>query len=89
MSLDGSDDPVDYTISNAIIELIDGRPPEEIADENGWDLEDVMKIHPDNLSDRILELLADEHYWPNEHIEDLKTKLKEYLKKAVAATTGS
>jgi hypothetical protein len=65
-------------VANAIIDLIDGRSSEEMADELGWDLEDVMKIHPDNISDRTLELIAEENYWENEHIEDLGAKLQRY-----------
>jgi len=49
-----------------------------MADELGWDIEDVMKIHPDNISDGTLGLIAAENYWENEHIEDLEAELQKY-----------
>ena len=76
MSHDGSEDPVDYSISNAIYELLNGIPPEEVADTLGWDLQDLTAILPGNISDSKLATLADEHYWPPEHVEELKAAIQ-------------
>ena len=65
-------------VANVISDLVDGRSSEEMADELGWDIEDVMKIHPDNISDGTLALIAAENYWENEHIEDLEAELQKY-----------
>jgi hypothetical protein len=78
MSHDGSDDPIDYTIACVISDLIDGKSSDEVADELGWDIEDVMKIHPDNISDGTLAFIAEENYWQNEDFEDLEAKLQKY-----------
>jgi hypothetical protein len=81
MSHDGSEDPVDYTISNSIYELLDGKEVNVVADDLGWDIEDVMNIHPDNISDRHLTEIAEENYWSRRHLVDLKIALSKYQAK--------
>jgi len=66
MSHDGTEDPVDYSISNAIYELLNGIPPDEVADTLGWDMPDLATI-------------ADENYWPSDHVEELKTEIRKFV----------
>lgn len=78
MSHDGSEDPVDYTISNAIYDLIEGKAANFVAEELGWGIEDLDDIHPTTIDDQKLATLADEHYWPYEHLRELKLAIKNY-----------
>ena len=82
MSHDGSEDPIDFSVSNAIYELVEGRSAQEIADDFGWDLDDVMEIHPKNIEERKLTVLADENYWPYEHVSELRLAIKKYRSKS-------
>jgi len=79
MSHDGTEDPVDYSISNAIYELLNGIPPDEVADTLGWDMPDLATILPGNISNTKLDSLADENYWPSDHVEELKTEIRKFV----------
>ncbi len=71
-----------YTVSNAIYELVEGKSAQDIADELGWDLDDVMEIHPKTIEERKLTVLADKHYWPYEHVGELRLAIKKYRSKS-------
>lgn len=81
MSHDGSEDPIDYTIYNAIYDLIKGVSAEKIANDLGWDLEKVLEIHPEKITDKKLALLADENYWPDDDNWALDVAIKKYRSK--------
>ena len=78
MSHDGSEDPIDYTVSNAIYDMIEGKPCEELSDDLGWDLADVVAIHPSNISKDELWNLADEEHWPDSHFDDLWAAIEKF-----------
>ena len=81
MTHDGSEDPIDFTISNAIYDLIGGKSSAEVADELGWEIKEIMGVHPKNLSRQRLIEIADEQYWPAPHIEELLDEIERYWEK--------
>lgn len=78
MTHDGSKDPIDFTISNAIYDLIGGKPEGEVADDLGWELGEIMNIHPMTISSDKLIKIADEQYWPRPHLHELLQSIKNY-----------
>ena len=81
MTHDGSEDPIDFTISNAIYDLIEGKPAVEVAEEIGWDIEDIASIHPKNIARQRLIEIADEQYWPKAHVKELLDEIDKYLQR--------
>lgn len=41
-----------------------------------------MEIHPKTIEERKLTVLADEHYWPYEHVSELRLAIKKYRSKS-------
>ena len=78
MSHDGSEDPIDYTILNAIYDLIEGKAANLVAEDLGLGIEDLDDIHPATIDDQKLEALADEHYWACVHLRELRLAIKNY-----------
>lgn len=79
MTHGGSGNPTDLTVYNAIHALIEGKSATEVANETGWDLEDVMSVHPESISRTRLIEIADEQHWPQSYAEELIKEIQLYL----------
>lgn len=78
MITNGSKDPIDFTISNAIYDLMGGKPEGEVADDLGWELRKIMNIHPMTISGEKLMEIADEQHWPQPHLRELLQSIENY-----------
>lgn len=78
MTHDGSKDPIDFTISNAIYDLMRGKPEGEVADDLGWELEEIMNIHPMTISSEKLIEIANEQHWPKPHLHELLQSIENH-----------